>query len=77
MASTTAKRPAKDDELKEGVRGGSAYCALALSARKRPLSVEELIAEVGGLPDDDREVVFNAAADGFNVFDDARTRGLL
>lgn len=80
MAVTeAAKRTANltNDELKVGVRDGSAFCAFVLASRTRALSVSELIAEVGNVPADDQEAVFNAIADGFHVFDDARCRDLL
>jgi hypothetical protein len=80
MAVTeAAKRTAKmsDDELKEGVRDGSTYCAFALASRIRPVSVSDLMREVGDVPAKRQEETFNAIADGFHVFDDARCRSLL
>jgi hypothetical protein len=80
MAVTeAAKRTAKmsDDELKEGVRDGSTYCAFALASRTRAVSVSDLMREVGDVPAKRQEETFNAIADGFHVFDDARCRNLL
>lgn len=81
MATATAAPGHKvtHAKLKQGVLAGSAYCALALANRIRATSVDDLILELGGLPDDKQaaETAFNAAADGFNVFDDARCRGHL
>jgi hypothetical protein len=80
MAVTeAAKRTAKmtDDELRAGVRDGSTYCAFALASRVRAVSVNDLMREVGEIPAKRQEEIFNAVADGFHVFDDARCRNLL
>jgi hypothetical protein len=80
MAVTeAAKRTAKmsDEELKEGVRDGSPYCAFALATRARSVSVSDLMREVGDIPAKRQEEIFNAVADGFHLFDDARCRNLL
>jgi hypothetical protein len=80
MAVTeAAKRTANlsDEELKKGILDGSSYCAFALAARVRPVSVNDLMCELGTIPAKRQEEVFDATADGFHLFDDARCRGYL
>jgi hypothetical protein len=78
-ATATKKRTAEmsEDELRQEIRRGSSYCAFALAARTRPLSVEEMMREMGDIPVNRQEEIFDAVADGFHVFDDARCRSLL
>lgn len=77
--STAARRTARMSrtDLVEGVLDGSTYCAMGLAVRIDAASVDDVILEIGGLPEDRRSEVFNAVQDGFSVLADARSRDLL
>jgi hypothetical protein len=77
--STAAKRTMRMSryDLVRGVLDGSSYCAMGLAVRVNATSVDDVILEIGGLPDERRSEVFNAVQDGFSVLADARCRDLL